>query len=199
MRSQKSLSNISGIVVKNLVHTFDDADETELKHGYDWYRIANSACQTIADKHSMSVRAVVGIVAALSPGLEWTRNLAQADAFITSNGEGVYGVYGRKNTIKARRILAGQDPDVVLSGPKVRAFFACIIDPTTDAVVIDSHAWCAGLNRTHGRWSNVRVTDTRYRWMARHYKHAAKRVSVSPAAFQAVVWITWKRQMENTK
>jgi hypothetical protein len=196
MRSQKSLSNVSGIVLKNLMSTFSDANETELKHGCAWYRVANDACQTIADKHSMPLRTVAGIVAALSPGLEWTRNLAQAEAFISANGEGVYGVYGRKNTIKAQRILAGENPDGVLSGPKVRAFFACIMDPRTDAVVIDSHAWCAGINRTHGRWSNVRVTDTRYRWMARHYARAAKRVSVSPASFQAVVWITWKRRME---
>ena len=197
MRSSTSLSNISGIVVKNLMSTFSAANETELNHGCAWYRVAHEACQTIADKHSMSLRAVVGIVAALSPGLEWSRNLAQADAFITNNGEGIYGVYGRKNTVKAQRILAGENPDDVLSGPKVRAFFACILDPSTDAVVIDSHAWCAGMQRTHGRWNGVRVTDTRYQWMARHYAHAAKRMSVSPAAFQAVVWVTWKRQMDS--
>jgi hypothetical protein len=192
-----SRRHVSGLVHRNLMNVWNSANASERAKGEEWYCIAHDACQTIADKHSMPLHAVAGIVAALSPGLEWSRNLAQADAFITSNGQGVYGVYGRKNTVKARRILEGQDPNAVLSGPKVRAFYACILDPTTDAVVIDSHAWCAGMNRTHGRWNGtVRVTDNRSQWMARNYAHAAQHVNVSPAAFQAVVWLTWKRQME---
>jgi hypothetical protein len=74
------------------------------------------------------------------------------------------------NRAKAWRIACGEDPDAVLSGPKVRAFFANIMGDV-DAVTMD--VWAA--RAAEGRRNENAPVRRRYRLLAESYRRAGER------------------------
>lgn len=197
MTATTSETHLSGIVLNNLMALWNQATIAERKQGRDWYFSARRTVGKLAGKYDLPPSTVAGIIAALSPGMEWTRNIEETERFIKTAGMDHYSVYGRLNDQKARDILTHptESPLDFLGGPKTRAFYQCIMNPADDSiVVIDSHAWCAGLNRTNGRWDKtIRVTSSRAWWMGRHYQHCARTLGLYPSEFQATIWIVWKR------
>jgi hypothetical protein len=139
------------------------------------------------------------VIAVLSPLLSWPRNVAEARNLYS--GQPVRTL--RSNAHKARRILAGVDPEHIVSGPKVRAFWKTIADPAEpSAVVIDRHAIDIAAGRVLG--DKLRSTHLRragaYDEVAEKYRRAARRLSVelgmrvTPAQVQATTWIYWRRE-----
>lgn len=199
MMATTAQTHLSGIVLSNLMRLWDQATIDERKAGRDWYFSARRTVGKLAGKHNLPPSTVAGIIAALSPGMEWDRNISETERFIKTRGNDAYSVYGRSNDDKARSILAHptESPLSFLGGPKTRAFYRTIMNPACDDnVVIDSHSWCAGLNRTNGRWDKtIRVTESRHWWMGRHYIECARRLGLYPSEFQATIWLVWKRLM----
>lgn len=184
----------------NILKAYNRATESEREQGMYWYSTAHKDAKAIADRHGVMVSAVAGVIAALSPGLQWGLNLLQADALAAAFAQDTprpnVGVYGWKNVNKAWEILQGRHPLAVLpeTGPKTRAFYRCVADPEASyAVTVDRHAKCLAHWRLTDRdaFSAVRVAE--YAYLAWHYRVIAERLGIMPHQLQAITWVTWKR------
>lgn len=123
------------------------------------------------------------------------------------------GVGYRRNLEKALRIMAGEHPGDVLSGPKVRSFFSNLLVPSDDAsVTVDTHMIRAMfddvnlgdnvLRRVLHVPSAKTATGTEveigaYPLLAEAVRDAAARYAggkFRPSEFQALVWRQWQRE-----
>lgn len=165
-------------VERALVAHYRDADEETEQLGAGWYRRSRIEARRIARETGVTLSTAAGVLAAVSPRMRWSSNVAIAEALC--HGEPVTGVFGQ-NLAKAERILKGEKPLSVLGGDKVRAFYRAIMGDG-EAVVLD--VW---MMRAAG-WTKASLTHAEYEALATSLTAAARRVGVDPADFQAVVW-----------
>ncbi len=159
-------------------------------HDKCWYSEARDWALGVAKKHKLTLEQVVGIIAVLSPGTTWDQNKRDTIKLIEQGADAVVCTYPR-NKETALRIIAGERFVDITKGPKIRAFYDCILDPIgSQNPVIDRHAWKAYTGKQGG--GAVSLTITRYRRAAAAYIRAAKKVGVPVARFQAVVWLNYK-------
>jgi len=191
--------------VENILSVYRQALPFEVKQGLEWYRTAHSeACrlsQYVQDTgFELPYVRVSAIIAALSPGLRWERNIEAAERTICGKSLDGLGVRWYAGVRKAGRILQGESPAMVLGAnntqyQKVPSFWECISEPdTTDSVCVDGHAYAI--------WTGKRVNldDTPplgvgglYGRIATDYRHAAREVGLRPCQLQAITWCTWRR------
>jgi len=200
--------------VDNLLAVYALATDADIKAGKVWYSAARGYALRLARKHGVSLQVAAGVISALSPGTEWSRNKRNADEFIGHwrlFREAVLSrldltTYGRRPLTKAYAILTGSDIERTLNGDKTVAFYRSIVDPTqTSTVVIDGHAKSAALGVRVGNHdghtdagnvgtSGVKVNQFEYPHLERSFLNAAREVGLLPSQFQAIVWLVWKRQ-----
>lgn len=194
----------------NLLRNFALATPADYATGLHWYQTAYNTAVDIAAQYSLDVWKSAGVVAALSPGLEWGRNVLQAEelirAWVAGNTLPIVGVYGRKNVEKARRMLAGEWPLEVMpaTSPKTRAFFYNILWPEGDALVtVDRHAKAIAYNLASERAGSASKDaesavkgEGEYAYLSWHYRTIAARFQLVPSQFQAILWTNWKRRGE---
>lgn len=184
------------ISTRNITRAFRAATPDDRIAGKSWYATAREISATLDPADPARAAAVIAV---LSPRLSWKKNVeAAADAYAGRTPRVL-----KANAAKAARILAGEDPEDVVTGPKVRAFWRTIVDPTDPrTVVIDRHA----IDIAAGR---VLDDETRGRFLGRKggydavcdaYRRAARIVSKetgqdwSPADIQATTWVYWRRE-----
>lgn len=207
MSLTKQYTRWSKRIERNILAVYNRANAEDRTYGINWYAQANQDISVMAHRHGYKSWQGIGVVAVISPGLNWGRNLIEADELMEAHRKGlplpIVGVYGKENIAKALKILNGADPLEVFpvaTSPKVRAFFACMLDPWgSSEVVIDRHA--KGLaymltssrtgSATNNKLSMVRPAEFKY--LAWHYKKLAKRLGLLPHQLQAITWVTWKR------
>jgi hypothetical protein len=184
----------------NILKVYNQATDAEREQGIYWYATAHRDAFAIAERYSVPVWEVAGVIAAISPGLAWGLNLIQADelvrSFVENKPQPNVGVYGWKNVNKAWQILQGANPlDVLpLTGPKTRAFYSCILNPDgSEEITVDRHAKCLAYDRREDREVISAVGLAEYRHLAWHYGIIAKRLGLLPHQLQAITWVTWKR------
>lgn len=149
---------------------------TEALNG-QWYRASKRVARRLARKHGVPLRTAAGVLAALSPRVRWSTNVAAADKLLGgAPNEEVAGY--NTNVEKARRIAKGEEPDDVLGGDKVRAFYSAIMGDD-DAAVVDVWMWRA-IGCAPGGMS--------YNDAAAALRDAAAQAGLGVADFQAVVW-----------
>ncbi len=174
------------VMTVRLLAVFDACTAAELAAGLDWYARAEREATALAAGTDLSVAQCAGIIAALSPRVTWSVNLAGAAAMVDAANAGrlepiVAGMTA--NRAKAWRIALGEDPDAVLGGPKVRAFWANITGDY-DAVTVD--VWAA---RAAEGYSDPRAPKgARYSAIAEAYRRAAVARGIAPRSMQAAVW-----------
>lgn len=189
----------SGIVSTYLAATPEDIDA-----GLHWYQLAHNEAELLSIRYGVTIEAAAGVIAAISPGSAWGRNVIDAGrfiaAFVTQSELPNVGVYGSDGRKKAERILAGESPLDVLGGPKVRAFYADILNPLdTEAVTVDRHAKGLAYGYASKRkgfasddkLSSVKSWENEY--LAWHYRVIARRYDLIPSQLQAITWVAWKR------
>lgn len=157
-----------------ILAAWSTVNDHDRKTGASWYADAGAMCASLPG----GARVGAGVVAAMSPRLPWSVNVAAARDLL--EGREVRGVLGA-NVAKARRIAGGEDPEAVLGGPKVRAFFSALLG-ARDVVVVDG--WAA---RIAGY--PPPGTERQYQIIARAYRTAARRAGVDPVVLQASTWI----------
>ncbi|HEY6019445.1 MAG TPA: hypothetical protein VIY48_05965 [Candidatus Paceibacterota bacterium] len=203
----KKFTRWSRRIERNILAVYARANESDRAEGLFWYSKAHDTARNLAEKHGISVAQAVGVIAAISPGNSWGRNILEADEFIHAYVHGYklpsVGVYGRRNVAKARRILNGESGESVLhtkTGPKVWAFYSNILNPhISQELTIDRHA--KGLAYNFGSQRKGFATDDKlsivgrveYRYLVRHYRVIAERLGLVPHQLQAITWVTWKR------
>lgn len=207
MAKTKKYTKWSKRIERNILTTYNLATKVDHNYGMHWYAIARDEALTIAEKYDVGVDKVVGVIAAISPGLNWGRNLIEAAevvrAFATGQPTPMVGVYGKGNVAKAVRILKGENAmDVfpVKTSPKVRSFYDNILYPRSGSeVCIDRHAKALAYNygsERAGRASDDKLSAVRpreYQYLAWHYRVLAGRLGLIPSQLQAICWVTWKR------
>jgi hypothetical protein len=169
----------------NILSVFNLATAAEIAAGLDWYQRAGNES---AKLHKQGA----AIVAALSPGLRWERNIEAARRVVHGEPLDGLGIRWYDGVRKAQRILAGESPLTVLRGEKVSAFWHCLENPDNRCFVcVDGHAY--------GIWKGKRIPLDKvpkgfpYHTIAHAYICAADRLGIIPCQLQAITWCTWRR------
>ena len=178
----------------NILAVYNQASKEEMRAGIGWYADARDEADRLAETYGLTLNQTAGIIAAVSPGLRWENNAETAERIIRKEALTGLGVRWYDGVGKAKRIVRGHNPDVVLKGNKVKAFYACILNPDNAlSVCIDGHAYAI--------WQGTRVTlddvpsltDRLYHRIAGDYLAVAKLVKLSPCQLQAITWVAWRR------
>lgn len=202
----------------NLLAVYSHASKADIDAGKRWYPAARRYAQSLARKYDVMLDIAAGVIAALSPGQEWTRNKQSADEFFRAwrtcqscaRERLDLATYGNGPVSKAYAIANGAPIGPTLHGPKTTAFYRAILDPTSDKdVVIDGHAKSAALGvrfGNHDGWTDahgkghkslnapgIKVERNEYPHLETAFRAAASIVGLNVNAFQAIVWIVWKR------
>ena len=74
----------------NILACYMQSLNSEVSHGKTWYADAKAAAQDMADNHELPLHIVVGVIAALSPTNNWSRNLVDADNMLDTFTSGGY-------------------------------------------------------------------------------------------------------------
>lgn len=172
----------------NVLAVFDAATPAQWQEGMTWY---STAYALAVELDPAEPRRAAAVIAVLSPMKEWKQNAALARKAYAEGGlEG--GTL--PNHVRAVNALLRdrRDPDEVVSGPKVTAFFEGIAsNGKSDTAVIDRHAWDAAVNKRHTD-ATRKIGAAGYAAADRAYRRAAKARAVSVQQMQAVVWVVWR-------
>lgn len=186
-------------ILRNLIKVYRKASPEDIAAGIAWYPAAQAIIREWSGHYRLSVDTVACVVAALSPQLEWTRNLVIADDVLAERNPSIGGVL-HSNLRKAERLrdsdwksdrltIGGRMLEAFPGGPKVNSF-ANNLAGDMSYVTVDTHAVQAALNDP---LITLGIPWTPYRIFAECYACAAAKVDRQPAEFQAIVWHVWKR------
>lgn len=210
----------------NVLRIFRAATPDEIADGREWYRRARLLAEELAaaewqrgnvpgDERGDVDRAAA-VIAVLSPRQSWDRNVTLARQAYT---QAIYRrtspestrativeylpTLGRQREQVARLLVDRDDPDDVVRGPKVRAFWHTIAHPDDPrAVVVDRHAIdvACGAVLDDARRGKLVGRKGGYDTLAACYVRAAKQLNsegteppITPAEVQAVTWHVWRR------
>lgn len=164
----------------------------DLAVGISWYdRAQQEALRMAYIPGCGSVEHAAGVIAALSPRQQWATNVTAAEQMIRAAAmrkPEPIAAGTMANRRKAWRIANGEDPDAVLGGSKVRAFFANIMGDT-EGVTVD--AWSA--RAAEGRDNPNAPVRRRYELLAESFRRVAERRGMTPRDVQAAVWTVYRR------
>jgi hypothetical protein len=179
---------------RNITAVYRAATDTQREEGAAWYRVARAIAARLDPADPSRGAAVLAV---LSPMVQWDRNVRLAEDAYAGRPLGCLS----RNADKARRIIAGEDPETVVTGDKVRAFWRAITDPTDQAaIVIDRHALDIAAGEVLGdeRRKSALTRKGDYARVAALYRRAAVRLSreygkdLSPVDVQATTWVAWR-------
>lgn len=178
-------------LASNIRATYARATAEEHRQGEFWYEAANAAARGLATAHNLPLETSAAILAVLSPQVSWTRNVVMAREVCetgTTRGLGA-------NVDKARRLLDGESPDVVVSGPKVSCFYANILDPSGHEITIDRHAFdIAQGRRTDDVTRGQLALKGHYARYCQAYQLVADELGIGACQLQAITWVAWRRE-----
>jgi len=159
-----------------------------------WYGTAKQRLEEIGKQHGIELKTLAGVAAALSPNNRWAQNVVDVKKWAAAYKAGTLtetssaGTFG-KNRAKAFKILNGEDPEKVLQGPKVKAFYKALIGEG-DEPVIDFHM--ANILRGSG-YKTTKETEgisaAEYKRLAQQLIDEASAAGMKPADYQAKKWI----------
>lgn len=175
----------------NVLSVYSRATAEQIRFGLVWYVEANRIARSLDRRRP---NRAAGVIAALSPMMNWDSNVNAARAAFahgTAMGLGL-----DNNCVKATRILHGENPLDVLGGNKVRAFYNTIADPLSFTIpVIDRHAFDIAIGRvTDDAAKSVLGRKGMYEEFGKVYVNAAKRAGISAPQMQAITWVTWRAE-----
>ena len=190
--------------VENIKAIYQLASATERVNGASWYPVAHCVALELADRYHVTECQAIGVIAALSPRNRWERNVHDAEALISA-----YVAAGptqamltkvctfTSNKAKAVKILQTADPTVdevraILSGPKLKEFFTCILG-SREEVCVDGHAFCIWNGGRTGLKDVPAIGVKLRREIKADYAEAADALDVFPSALQAITWVAWRR------
>lgn len=197
--------------IHRLYRLYELASEQDKLDGRNWYHGARVEMGRLAVAHETSTKIAAGVTAALSPNARWGQNLVDADSVLhvalrpytlAEYHETTVSTYNPNKTkafaIAEQHWASSGEPLDVLSGPKVTAFYLNLIGDSS-ALTLDSHAYNAycGFRATGSDLPGMRAQLTRDARKA--YRRAAEVKRETVSAFQAIIWVTWKRRVDAGK
>ena len=191
---------------RNIEAIYQLATLTEQQDGVTWYPKAKAIAKELSTRYDLPLTTCVGVIAALSPRNRWERNIQDADSVISNYiAGGIDQAMQAKvctftnNKKKAIQILAESTDDQenligvmnILSGPKLREFASCILGMSD--VCIDGHAYCIWAGERTGLKDVPSIGVKLRKQIKEDYIESADRLGLTPAALQAITWVTWRR------
>lgn len=176
----------------NILSVYRCATDSEVSDGISWYPRAHAIVTEWADYYSRSIANVACVIAAVSPQIDWDRNLVIAADLLAGNPPSIGGAIHSFVRIaeKVRDDRAGQLRDYFKQGCKVQCFAANLAGdyrfPTVDTHAAQIAAGDPAANLRVDTWK-------RYEPVSSAYIAAAKLAKIEPAELQAITWLTWKR------
>lgn len=147
------------------------------QRGVHWYDDVHEAVAKGVRNTSLNPAGGAGVVAAVSPNMDWEGNnihalkelhsLKEKDFADIAKGErsslqgkSIASAYG-SGLAKAARIMRGEHPDNVLTAPKTNAFFHNIHEPqTAGPVTIDGRAFDIAHNRMQSWTADRKISGS---------------------------------------
>lgn len=174
--------------VENVLSVYRRGTPEQIAEGMTWYPHTNAFARSL----SSDVSTAAGVIAALSPRIQWKYNKvlaakAFADGRLTSGGF-------KDNVEKANRILDGTDPEHVLGlgkGKKTLNFYRNIVQPKGNEVTIDTWAFrvATGMTTTPTN-KDMKILERKgvYEAFADCFREAAVHIGICAPEIQAVTW-----------
>lgn len=177
-------------MVQRALAAFDACTPIERDQGQDVWRWMSNWCQEVAGDFSVTKRICCGVMAATSPNNSWRTNMNATVSILGGQDEGV-ATYTR-DVIKALWILAGADPETVLSGPKTCSFYRLLLDGGNSwDVCVDGHI--ANLLKNELRpLTQSTLSKREFELMADAIRDAARRLGWRPCDLQGTLWLAWR-------
>ena len=170
--------------VGRIVNIVLKATPDQVERGESWYPMANSLAEYIGQG---DVKLGAGLLAAFSANKSWSLNKKLAEDAANGNVHG----HVEDALAKARRILEGEDPLLVLpQDSKTWNFYRTILDPADpDPVVVDRHVHDAIAGMPYGNQDRNLSNKTRYATLAHAVRLASRELDTIPAVVQPVLWV----------
>lgn len=178
--------------INRITGKYRTLDPWNIANGLTWYYEARQHAENLSKKYGLSLETIAGIIAVLSPGVRWDRNLEDAEAILQSDDAIVTTYSGNKR--KALDLKHGANISKCVRGNKVRSFFDNIVSPeTSEAVTLDRHMLRFILKTNNDRELN-RVFSSRntYFSIAEYIRRIARRRGLKPLQLQAMLWLQVK-------
>jgi hypothetical protein len=171
--------------VRRILTAYSAASSQEMAEGAAWYPAARELAYELAGEYVQGA----GVIAALSPQVQWERNITLARDAFNDHFHGQVGDAIRK----ARLIMQWEDPDKVLPrGKKTWHFYHSILNPaTTEHVTIDRHAYCVAMGTPV---PPKHIGAPLYRTLVADYQDAARYVGRPVSEVQAVPWVYFRNK-----
>lgn len=180
-------------------------DIPEAYHSASWYQRQSKWIRKVATEYDIESEVVAGMVAVMSPQVTWEQQVNWTPRVLDQLAHGEKNPTALNhpgfitNKTKAFRIYESRDPESILSGPKVTAFWSNLCG-NLRPVTVDTHMVDAalGLRSISDREGIGTLTDHRYRCIAEAVTAiAASSSSFEPAEVQAIIW-TYRRDSQET-
>jgi len=170
----------------NLSQVLYDAPPKIWAAGMVWYEEANAWCHNFPP---FTVKQVAGVVAAFSRNTSWDLNLRHVAKYLRGEPVGHF----KPCLFQAKAILDGAEPLDVLTGWKIRAFYANIANPDGDEVTIDRHAAALLAGMRTPDYVRIYKSASENRHLHRRcveiYTRAAKERGLIVNQAQAIAWL----------
>ena len=188
---------------KNIQAVLDLSSAADVAEGLAWYRTANTAAFQLSLRYNITAVTACGVIAALSPRNKWNRNLIDAEnlinTFCTAGADACADVkvctFG-KNKAKAiailqENVISLNAIESILSGPKLKEFFRCIVGQ--EDVCIDGHAYSIWFG-DRITLANVPSIGVKLRRQTKtDYLAVAKHNNLTGYEVQAITWVAHRR------
>lgn len=172
------------------------ASPSQVADGMTWYSAANVLANTLAMQYDVSVSQAAQVIAVLSPQVTWAHNKRSTIALFNwhFNGElPEHGIYATKKTIsECHGIIAGRWA-LPAKRLKTYSFADNIANVDSQAVTIDRHALRVAYDDTSA--AITKVSPKQYREAARAYYIVADSLGIKAYQLQAIVWVTYKSEV----
>lgn len=183
--------------VQTIINVYNLADEETKNFFSNWYKIAGSVCDQIAEKYLIDSNIVKAIMAVLSPGNKFEVNIKSCEDLIRNflfGENNIVRTVNKRNATKATEILRTGNLDLV-TGPKVQIFYKTLLDPSEikKEIVLDGHAISIWLGKRIPLKSNeLNISTNKRKIIKDDYIKASKCLNIEPHVLQAVTWAVWK-------
>jgi len=203
-------------IKNNIMKVYNVSLESEKN---DWYREANIFGSQVSEflsgfsRLDVSKRQVLGIISALSPLKEWSKNKELAVDLIMSGDCG----HMQRNKQKALDILNLQytgnghpmdsqrdevfkeenvyyDDEIlkILNGDKTKRFYLNMVYPSGGGVTVDRHAIAIAIGRT-ATDKEQSISSAVYTFLEDCYIMTSETLGLTPLHLQSITWQAWKR------
>lgn len=185
--------------IANIRRVLALATPDEIADGLVAYRMQHGVARVLTSVYGLpSLAHAAGIIASLSPLNNWDDNVT--DAFNVAAWSRVPDEIMPKvrttysNRDKAVRIALGEHPEHVLTGRKVRTFYALTVAPDAGCLVaVDRHLACAAAGEVMTEHEITKLLAREYDNIEASFIEIARSNSLLGHQVGSVVWYAWRR------